>query len=131
MTISISSPTRLGSVAVSALNLTKVFGHGSGSVRALTGVSVNLRRGELTTIVGPAGSGKSTLVQCLAGMERVTSGRVFLGGQEISQLRGRALFRATNGRISLLITQPAAAAGMVGPAEHPAPARSDRRSRRP
>lgn len=106
MTISISSPTRLGSVAVSALNLTKVYGHGSNTVRALTGVSANLRRGELTTIAGPSGSGKSALIQCLSGLDRVSGGRVFLGGQEISQLRGRALFRATNGRVSLLVAHP-------------------------
>ncbi len=41
-------------------------------------VSVNLHRGTMTAIMGPSGSGKSTLMHCLAGLDTVTSGRVFL-----------------------------------------------------
>ncbi len=106
MTISLETPTPTGTVAVSALNVTRTFGRGSGAVRALDGVSANLRRGELTTITGPSGAGKSTLVQCLAGTDRVSGGRVFLGGREISPLRGRALHRATQGRVSVLVGLP-------------------------
>ena len=83
-----ATPQLLGSVAVSALNLTKTYGRGSGAVRALNGISINIRRGELTVLGGPAGGGKTTLVHCLAGLDKGTAGRVFIGGQEISQLRG-------------------------------------------
>jgi putative ABC transport system ATP-binding protein len=100
-----STPTRLGSVASSALNLTKIYGRGH-VVRALDGISMNIRRGELTAISGPAGSGKTTLLQCLAGVERSDGGRVFLGGQEISQLRNRALVQATSGRVSFVVQPP-------------------------
>jgi len=100
-----ATPQLLGSVAVSALNLTKTYGRGSGAVRALNGISINIRRGELTMLSGPAGGGKTTLVHCLAGLDKGTAGRVFIGGQEISQLKGRALFRATSGRVSLVATQ--------------------------
>ncbi len=106
MTISIDSSTRVGTVAVSALNVTRTFGRGAGAVAALNGVSANLRRGELTTITGPADAGKSTLIRCLAGADRVSGGRVFLGGREISQLRGRALYRATHGRVCVLAGPP-------------------------
>ena len=101
-----ATPQRLGSVALSALNLTKTYGRGSGTVRALNGISVNIRRGELTVVGGPAGAGKTTLVHCLAGLDKASAGRVFIGGQEISQLRGRALLRATSGRVSLVAGQP-------------------------
>jgi putative ABC transport system ATP-binding protein len=101
-----ANPQLLGTVALSALNLTKTYGRGAGCVRALNGISVNIRRGELTVVGGTAGAGKTTLLHCLAGLDRVTAGRVFLSGQEISQLRGRALFRATSGRVSLVATQP-------------------------
>ena len=101
-----ANPPLLGTVALSALNLTKTYGRGSGSVRALNGISVNIRRGEFTVVGGTAGAGKTTLLHCLAGLDKATAGRVFLGGQEISQLRGRALFRATSGRVSLVATQP-------------------------
>ncbi len=101
-----ATPHRLGTVAVSALNLTKTFGRGASTVCALNGISVNLRRAELTVVGGPAGAGKTTLLHCLSGLDRVSGGRVFLGGQEISQLKGRALFRATSGRVAMVATPP-------------------------
>jgi len=110
LTTSLTSPTtststRPGSVASSALNLTKTYGR-SRVVRVLDGISVNVRRGELTAITGPAGAGKTTLMHCLAGLERPTGGRIFLGGREISQLRNRALVRATAGRVSFVVQPP-------------------------
>jgi putative ABC transport system ATP-binding protein len=54
-------------------------------------VSLELAAGELTAIMGPSGSGKSTLMHILAGLDRPTSGQVFVGGTEISKLRDNAL----------------------------------------
>lgn len=106
MISSTSTTTRLGGVAASALNVTKVYGRGGHSVRALDGISANLRRGELTAVTGPAGSGKSTLVNCLAGREPLTTGRVFLAGRELSSLRGRRLVQARAGQVALLVPPP-------------------------
>lgn len=105
LTTTPTTTARPGSVASSALNLTKAYGR-SRAVRALDGISVNVRRGELTAVTGPADAGKTTLLLCLAGLERATGGRVFLGGQEISQLRNRALVKATAGRVSFVHQPP-------------------------
>ena len=76
--------------------------------------------------MGPSGSGKSTLMHCLAGLDTITDGRVFLGGQEISRMRDTelTLLRRDPGRLRLPVVQPAADADR--PAEHPAAARSRR-----
>ncbi|GAE69804.1 ABC transporter ATP-binding protein [Cutibacterium acnes JCM 18909] len=68
------------------MQLTKIFGEGETRVTALNSISVRFTRGTFTAIMGPSGSGKSTLMHCLAGLDRITSGQVFLAGMEISNL---------------------------------------------
>lgn len=63
--------------------LTKVYGKGENEVRALDGVSFSVEKGEFIAIVGPSGSGKSTLLHILGGVDRPTSGQVYMNGQEI------------------------------------------------
>ncbi|KQX07087.1 MULTISPECIES: ABC transporter ATP-binding protein [unclassified Leifsonia] len=75
----------LGLVARVA-RLSKSFGTGAGTVTALDDVSIGIRRGEFTAIMGPSGSGKSTLMHLMAGLDSPTSGEVWLGDTEISQL---------------------------------------------
>ncbi|EOD64024.1 ABC transporter ATP-binding protein [Amycolatopsis vancoresmycina] len=58
-----------------------------GGVRALDGVSAGFGPGTFTAVMGPSGSGKSTLLHCAAGLDRPTSGRVVLAGQDIATLR--------------------------------------------
>lgn len=89
-------------VVASALNVTKVYGEGKTAVRALDGVSVNFHRGTFTAIMGPSGSGKSTLMHGLAGLDTMTSGRIFLGGQEISTMKDRELTRIRRDRIGFV-----------------------------
>jgi putative ABC transport system ATP-binding protein len=60
-------------------------------VRALDSVSLEVRTGRFVAIMGPSGSGKSTLLHCLAGLDRVTSGQVFLENQEISAISEKDL----------------------------------------
>ena len=68
------------------MQLTKIFGEGETRVTALDSIDVRFTHGTFTAIMGPSGSGKSTLMHCLAGLDRMTSGRVFLAGKEISNL---------------------------------------------
>ncbi|WP_433055144.1 ABC transporter ATP-binding protein [Dactylosporangium sp. CS-033363] len=60
-------------------------------VTALDGVSVAFERGTFTAVMGPSGSGKSTLLQCAAGLDRPTSGRVVVDGQDLTGLGERGL----------------------------------------
>lgn len=64
-------------------NLTKVYGKGENEVRALNGVSFSVEKGDFVAIVGPSGSGKSTLLHTLGGVDRPTSGKVFVNGQDV------------------------------------------------
>lgn len=64
-------------------NLTKVYGKGENEVRALDGVSFSVEKGDFVAIVGPSGSGKSTLLHTLGGVDRPTSGKVFVNGQDV------------------------------------------------
>jgi putative ABC transport system ATP-binding protein len=71
---------------VEAKELTRVYGEGDTAVHALRGCSINVRRGELTAVMGPSGSGKSTLMHILAGLDRPTSGEVAIDGTDIAKL---------------------------------------------
>ena len=64
-------------------NLSKVYGSGEREVRALDGVSFSVPKGQFLAIIGPSGSGKSTLLHILGGVDRPTSGKVFLEGQDV------------------------------------------------
>jgi putative ABC transport system ATP-binding protein len=79
------------SPAARAIDLTKTYGHGDTAVRALDGISVEFERGRFTAVMGPSGSGKSTLMHCIAGLDSPTSGRSFVGEQEIDLLDDAAL----------------------------------------
>src|SRR3954468_8034781 len=71
---------------VAAHELTRRYGRGDTAVDALRGVSVEVARGKLTAVMGPSGSGKSTLMHILAGLDRPTSGEVFIAGTPIGKL---------------------------------------------
>ncbi len=77
--------------AARAVDLRKVYGEGDAAVEALRGVSVELAAGEFTAIMGPSGSGKSTLLHCLAGLDTPTSGQVFVGDIDLTQLNDKRL----------------------------------------
>jgi putative ABC transport system ATP-binding protein len=73
--------------------LTKVFGSGRTAVRAVDDVSFEARPGEVTLVMGPSGSGKTTLLTMVGGLLRPTSGRVTIGGVELTGLQARELPR--------------------------------------
>lgn len=80
----------------------KDYGKGSTAVRALNHVTVGLPAGRFTAVMGPSGSGKSTLMHCLAGLDTLTSGRVYLGDLELSSLSDRELTRVRRERIGFV-----------------------------
>ena len=64
-------------------NLCKTYGKGDVMVRALDDVSFSVEKGEFLAIIGPSGSGKSTLLHILGGVDRPTSGKVYVDGQDV------------------------------------------------
>lgn len=64
-------------------HLSKVYGQGENQVRALDDVSFSVEKGEFLAIIGPSGSGKSTLLHILGGVDRPTSGKVYVDGQDV------------------------------------------------
>ena len=77
--------------AARAVELSKIYGEGDATVRALDGVSVDFERARYTAIMGPSGSGKSTLLHCMAGLDTPTSGQVFIGDVDLTMLSEKAL----------------------------------------
>lgn len=67
-------------------NLTKIYNPETVPVHALRDVSITIEEGEFTSVVGPSGSGKTTLLNMLGGLDKPTSGRVFVNGTDITGL---------------------------------------------
>ena len=74
-----------------ACDLKKTYGTGEACVHALDGVSLNVEKGEFVAIVGTSGSGKSTLLHMLGGLDRPSSGKVFVDGKDIFSLKDEEL----------------------------------------
>ncbi|NUR60846.1 MAG: ABC transporter ATP-binding protein [Catenulispora sp.] len=91
--------------AAAALRLeavSRVFQTGSRTVTALDSVDLTLVRGTFTAIMGPSGSGKTTLLQCASGLDRPTSGRVFIGGQPMPAGSEAAVTKFRRGRVGFV-----------------------------
>lgn len=79
------------SIAVETVSLSKVYGEGSTTVRALRDVSLEFPNGEFAAIMGPSGSGKSTLLHILGALDKPSSGQVIVGGMDLSGLSDKKL----------------------------------------
>ena len=79
-------------------NLSKSYGKGEAKVDALKNINLSIKKGEFIAIVGPSGSGKSTLLQLLGGVDKPTSGNVFINDINIYDLKEKdlAIFRRRN-----------------------------------
>jgi len=86
------TPSTDGAV-VAARDVARRYGEGETAVDALRGVSLEVERGHLTAVMGPSGSGKSTLMHILAGLDRPTSGQVFVEGTSLGELGDTDLTR--------------------------------------
>jgi putative ABC transport system ATP-binding protein len=75
---------RTRTIAARAVDVWKTYGSGEARVVALHGVDVELERGQFTAIMGPSGSGTSTLMHCLAGLDSVSKGDVFIGDTRLT-----------------------------------------------
>ena len=87
---------------VRATDLSRRFGEGDTAVDALRGLSLDVARGQLTTVMGPSGSGKSTLMHILAGLDRPTSGTVTIDGTEITTLDDSDLTKLRRNHIGFI-----------------------------
>src|SRR5215469_13239179 len=95
------SPAESGPAA-RAIELTKIYGSGDAAVHALDGVDVEFERSRFTAVMGPSGSGKSTLMHCLAGLDKPTSGRAFVGDQQLGKLDDGDLTELRRDRIGFV-----------------------------
>ena len=83
-------------VVVTCRNVQKIFRQGDYAVPVLTGVDIEVRRGETVAIVGASGSGKSTLLHLLGGLDAVSSGEILIMGRRLDELSEREKGRLRN-----------------------------------
>ena len=102
MTAVTASQPAAGTVAARAEEVTKIYGTGDTAVRALNNITVDFVAARYTAIMGPSGSGKSTLLHCLAGLDRVTAGRVMLGDVDITAVSEKELTVVRRDRIGFV-----------------------------
>ncbi len=97
-----STTTAPTAAAAHAKAASKVYGSGDTAVHALRSVDVDFQAGKFTAIMGPSGSGKSTLMHCMAGLDRLTSGEVYIGDTAISTLNDKQLTELRRNRVGFI-----------------------------
>ena len=91
------------SLAISARNLTLTLGRASAQVEVLRGIDLDIATGEVVALLGPSGSGKSSLMAVLSGLERASGGSVMVAGADFSGLDEDGLAAARRGRIGIVL----------------------------
>jgi putative ABC transport system ATP-binding protein len=90
-------------LAISARNLTLTLGSGDAAVEILRGIDLDVPSGETLALLGPSGSGKSSLMAVVAGLERASGGSLSVAGQDFAALGEDALATARRGRIAIVL----------------------------
>jgi putative ABC transport system ATP-binding protein len=91
------------SLAISAQNLTLTLGNGDAAVAILKGIDLTVPQGQSLALLGPSGSGKSSLMAVLSGLERASSGALSVAGEDFAAMDEDALARARRGRIGIVL----------------------------
>jgi putative ABC transport system ATP-binding protein len=91
-----------GQPAVSAVEITKFYGEGEASVRALCTVSMDVDYGEFVAVMGPSGSGKSTLMHLLAGLDKPSEGNVYIEGENVTTMKDKQLTMLRRQRVGFI-----------------------------
>lgn len=68
-------------------NIEKYYGNKSSLTKAIDNISFEVGKGEFVSIMGASGSGKTTLLNCISTLDKVTTGKIYVGGNEITQLK--------------------------------------------
>ena len=89
--------------AIIARNLTLTLGDGAAAVEILRGIDLDVPLGQTIALLGPSGSGKSSLMAVLSGLERATSGSLCVAGEDFTRMDEDALARARRGRIGIVL----------------------------
>ena len=89
-------------IIIETENLTKIYGIGDAQVRALDGVSLQIKENEFVAIMGPSGSGKSTLMNIIGCLDRPTEGHYFLAGDDVSDMNKTQLANVRNQHIGFV-----------------------------
>jgi putative ABC transport system ATP-binding protein len=91
------------SYVIDAENVTLALGTGAARVEILRGIDLKVAKGESVALLGPSGSGKSSLMAVLSGLERATSGTIRIAGSDFTALDEDGLARARQGRIGIVL----------------------------
>jgi len=94
--------TANGALVIDVRDMTKVYSMGEVEVRALNGVTLDIKRGEFIAIMGPSGSGKSTMMNMLGALDQPTEGKYFLDGIDVSELTDFELAEIRNRKIGFV-----------------------------
>ena len=89
--------------AIAAQNLTLTLGSGDAAVEILKGIDLEVPQGQALALLGPSGSGKSSLMAVLSGLERATSGALSVAGADFAAMDEDALALARRGRIGIVL----------------------------
>ena len=95
-------PSPDGDPADRAVSVEKAYGSSSSPVLALRGVTVEIRRGEKVALLGKSGSGKSTLLNVVGGLDRPTSGSIWVAGQELGAMSANQLARHRSATVGMI-----------------------------
>jgi putative ABC transport system ATP-binding protein len=90
-------------IVIDASNVTLALGQGPGRVSILRGIDLKVAKGESVALLGPSGSGKSSLMAVLSGLERASDGGVQVAGADFTSLSEDGLARARRGRIGIVL----------------------------